>query len=232
MGGSPVPACMFAPEPGSPGGGPRVAAAACPLRTAFDAEDGEALNGEPEIDLTSKVGPAGGRAAASAIGPPGPALPSPRRPPRPWGARLTPAAAPRPGRSGAGRPGSRRQPLSSPLPSPREGEGPRWGPACLHRGGGVTLGLLCRLELGPGVFPPRPSITRPGAEGRAAEPAVPWGGGREKRRKVELRGAERELCPGRERRVLAGLSALLLPLLGSPGERLQPVWHPLGQRRV
>lgn len=57
MGGSPVPACMFAPEPGSPGGRPRVAAAACPLRAAFDAEDGEALNGEPEIDLTSKVGP-------------------------------------------------------------------------------------------------------------------------------------------------------------------------------
>uniref|UniRef100_A0A8D0F984 GTP binding protein 1 n=1 Tax=Strix occidentalis caurina TaxID=311401 RepID=A0A8D0F984_STROC len=55
MGGSPVPACMFAPEPGSPGGGPRVAAAACPLRAAFDAEDGEALNGEPEIDLTSKL---------------------------------------------------------------------------------------------------------------------------------------------------------------------------------
>ncbi|XP_067998560.1 GTP-binding protein 1 isoform X2 [Melanerpes formicivorus] len=55
MGGSPVPACMFAPEPGSPGGGPRIAAAACPLRAAFDTEDGEALNGEPEIDLTSKL---------------------------------------------------------------------------------------------------------------------------------------------------------------------------------
>ncbi|XP_026696995.1 GTP-binding protein 1 isoform X2 [Athene cunicularia] len=55
MGSSPVPACMFAPEPGSPGGGPRVAAVACPLRAAFDAEDGEALNGEPEIDLTSKL---------------------------------------------------------------------------------------------------------------------------------------------------------------------------------
>ncbi|XP_059328280.1 GTP-binding protein 1 isoform X1 [Ammospiza nelsoni] len=54
-GGSPVPACMFAPEPGSPGGRPRVAAAACPLRAAFDGEDGEALNGEPEIDLTSKL---------------------------------------------------------------------------------------------------------------------------------------------------------------------------------
>lgn len=67
-----MPACMFAPEPGSPGGRPRVAAAACPLRAAFDGEDGEALNGEPEIDLTSKVGPAGGRAAASAITPPGP----------------------------------------------------------------------------------------------------------------------------------------------------------------
>ncbi|NXA83808.1 GTPB1 protein, partial [Thryothorus ludovicianus] len=54
-GGSPVPACMFAPEPGSPAGRPRVAAAACPLRAAFDSEDGEALNGEPEIDLTSKL---------------------------------------------------------------------------------------------------------------------------------------------------------------------------------
>lgn len=59
-GASPVPACMFAPEPGSPGGRPRGAAAACPLRAAFGDEDGEALNGEPEIDLTSKVGPAGG----------------------------------------------------------------------------------------------------------------------------------------------------------------------------
>lgn len=49
-----MPACMFAPEPGSPGGRPRVAAAACPLRAAFDGEDGEALNGEPEIDL--KIG--------------------------------------------------------------------------------------------------------------------------------------------------------------------------------
>uniref|UniRef100_A0A8C6ZLN3 GTP binding protein 1 n=1 Tax=Nothoprocta perdicaria TaxID=30464 RepID=A0A8C6ZLN3_NOTPE len=55
MAGSPVPACMFAPEPGSPGGGPRIAAAACPLRDAFDAEEGEALNGEPDIDLTSKL---------------------------------------------------------------------------------------------------------------------------------------------------------------------------------
>lgn len=60
-GGSPVPACMFAPEPGSPGGRPRLAAAACSLRSSFEAEDGEALNGEPEIDLTSKVGPAAGR---------------------------------------------------------------------------------------------------------------------------------------------------------------------------
>ncbi|XP_066040230.1 GTP-binding protein 1 isoform X2 [Chamaea fasciata] len=54
-GGSPVPACMFAPEPGSPGGRPHGAAAACPLRAAFGGEDGEALNGETEIDLTSKL---------------------------------------------------------------------------------------------------------------------------------------------------------------------------------
>lgn len=62
LGGSPVPACMFAPEPGSPGGGPRLAAAALPRRaSSFDAEDGEELNGEPDVDLTSKVGPGGGR---------------------------------------------------------------------------------------------------------------------------------------------------------------------------
>lgn len=63
-GGSPVPACMFAPEPGSPGGRPRSAAAARSLRSSFEAEDGETLNGEPEIDLTSKVGPAAGAPAA------------------------------------------------------------------------------------------------------------------------------------------------------------------------
>lgn len=78
-GGSPVPACMFAPEPGSPGGRPRGVAAACPLRAAFGGEDGEALNGEPEIDLTSKVGPVGGRAAASAVAPPGPRCSPPCR---------------------------------------------------------------------------------------------------------------------------------------------------------
>lgn len=78
-GGSPVPACMFAPEPGSPGGHAHGAAAACPLRAAFGGEDGEALNGDPEIDLTSKVGPAwgGGRRRT----------PSPRRAP----AALVPA---------------------------------------------------------------------------------------------------------------------------------------------
>ncbi|XP_027728739.1 GTP-binding protein 1 [Vombatus ursinus] len=55
--GSPVPACMFAPEP-SPPGATRAAAAASRLHTGFDSdcsEDGEALNGEPELDLTSKL---------------------------------------------------------------------------------------------------------------------------------------------------------------------------------
>lgn len=73
-GGSPVPACMFAPEPGSPGGRPHGAAAACPLRAAFGGEDGEALNGEPEIDLTSKVGPAGGPGGGERHHPAGPPL--------------------------------------------------------------------------------------------------------------------------------------------------------------
>ena len=56
---SPVPASMFAPEPSSPGAA-RAAAAAARLHGGFDSdcsEDGEALNGEPELDLTSKVGP-------------------------------------------------------------------------------------------------------------------------------------------------------------------------------
>lgn len=55
---SPVPASMFAPEPSSPGAA-RAAAAAARLHGGFDSdcsEDGEALNGEPELDLTSKVG--------------------------------------------------------------------------------------------------------------------------------------------------------------------------------
>lgn len=59
---SPVPASMFAPEPSSPGAA-RAAAAAARLHGGFDSdcsEDGEALNGEPELDLTSKVGPGGG----------------------------------------------------------------------------------------------------------------------------------------------------------------------------
>ncbi|KAK2121616.1 hypothetical protein P7K49_003002 [Saguinus oedipus] len=53
---SPVPACMFAPEPSSPGAA-RAAAAAARLHGGFDSdcsEDGEALNGERELDLTSK----------------------------------------------------------------------------------------------------------------------------------------------------------------------------------
>lgn len=61
---SPVPASMFAPEPSSPGAA-RAAAAAARLHGGFDSdcsEDGEALNGEPELDLTSKVGPGGGGA--------------------------------------------------------------------------------------------------------------------------------------------------------------------------
>lgn len=118
MGGSPVPACMFAPEPGSPGGGPRVAAAACPLGAAFDGEDGEVLNGEPEIDLTSKVGPAGGRPAASAIASLGPALPSLRRLPSPCG--CPPSRLERRGPSaGTGPTGgpSPSPPRSPPLPS-------------------------------------------------------------------------------------------------------------------
>ncbi|KAM6162460.1 GTP-binding protein 1 isoform 2-T2 [Erethizon dorsatum] len=54
---SPVPASMFAPEPSSPGAA-RAAAAAARLHDGFDSdcsEDGEALNGEPELDLTSKL---------------------------------------------------------------------------------------------------------------------------------------------------------------------------------
>lgn len=56
---------MFAPEPSSPGAA-RAAAAAARLHGGFDSdcsEDGEALNGEPELDLTSKVGPGGGGGA-------------------------------------------------------------------------------------------------------------------------------------------------------------------------
>ncbi|XP_023603638.1 GTP-binding protein 1 isoform X1 [Myotis lucifugus] len=54
---SPVPASMFAPEPSSPGAA-RDAAAAARLHDGFDSdcsEDGEALNGEPELDLTNKL---------------------------------------------------------------------------------------------------------------------------------------------------------------------------------
>ncbi|XP_036108325.1 GTP-binding protein 1 isoform X1 [Molossus molossus] len=54
---SPVPASMFAPEPSSPGAA-RAAAAAARLHDGLDSdcsEDGEALNGEPELDLTSKL---------------------------------------------------------------------------------------------------------------------------------------------------------------------------------
>lgn len=61
MGGSPVPASMFAPEPASHGGA--VAASSRFHRGVADSdcsEDGEVLNGEPELDLTSKVGPAAG----------------------------------------------------------------------------------------------------------------------------------------------------------------------------
>lgn len=62
---SPVPASMFAPEPSSPGAA-RAAAVAARLHGGFDSdcsEDGEALNGEPELDLTSKVGPGAGGGA-------------------------------------------------------------------------------------------------------------------------------------------------------------------------
>nr|KAF6368605.1 GTP binding protein 1 [Myotis myotis] len=54
---SPVPASMFAPEPSSPGAA-RAASAAARLHDGFDSdcsEDGEALNGEPELDLTNKL---------------------------------------------------------------------------------------------------------------------------------------------------------------------------------
>lgn len=138
VGGSPVPACMFAPEPGSPGGGPRVAAAACPLRAAFDAEDGEALNGEPEIDLTSKVGPGavgGGQRRAPS---------SPRRAPRcPLpGDRLALGVAPQ-ARPEQGRPD---KPGPAPLPAapltsgePRGGGGGRLPPP----GGVWVCGGVC-----------------------------------------------------------------------------------------
>lgn len=62
---SPVPASMFAPEPSSPGAA-RAAAAAARLHDGYDSdcsEDGEALNGEPELDLTNKVGPGAGSRA-------------------------------------------------------------------------------------------------------------------------------------------------------------------------
>lgn len=57
MGGSPVPASMFAPEPVSHSGATTVSSR--PHRGVPDSdcsEDGEMLNGEPELDLTSKVG--------------------------------------------------------------------------------------------------------------------------------------------------------------------------------
>ncbi|XP_038249246.1 GTP-binding protein 1 isoform X2 [Dermochelys coriacea] len=56
--GFPVPACIFAPEPSSPGGAAQATASARPHRAAFGSdcsEDGEVLNGEPELDLTSKL---------------------------------------------------------------------------------------------------------------------------------------------------------------------------------
>ncbi|XP_054997112.1 GTP-binding protein 1 [Sorex araneus] len=55
---APVPASMFAPEPSSPGAARAAAAAARLHGGGFDSdcsEDGEALNGEPELDLTSKL---------------------------------------------------------------------------------------------------------------------------------------------------------------------------------
>lgn len=60
VGGSPVPASMFAPEPVAHGG--TVAAFSRPhggVPETDCTEDGELLNGEPELDLTSKVGLAG-----------------------------------------------------------------------------------------------------------------------------------------------------------------------------
>lgn len=97
---SPVPASMFAPEPSSPGAA-RAAAAVARLHGGFDSdcsEDGEALNGEPELDLTSKVGlgagakrtrrrraGAAGRAVSGATAGAGGAArgrPAPRRPSR------------------------------------------------------------------------------------------------------------------------------------------------------
>lgn len=113
-GGSPVPACMFAPEPGSPGGRSHGAAAACPLRAAFGGEDGEALNGEPEIDLTSKVGPAGGVGGAGD------------------GERHHPAGPPLLSSLPVGR-AQGAAPRTRPLPAPLESE--RLGPTCLRRDG-------------------------------------------------------------------------------------------------
>ncbi|XP_020643345.3 GTP-binding protein 1 isoform X1 [Pogona vitticeps] len=56
MGGSPVPASMFAPEPAPHAG---TAAASSRLHPGVPdsdcSEDGEVLNGEPELDLTSKL---------------------------------------------------------------------------------------------------------------------------------------------------------------------------------
>lgn len=96
---SPVPASMFAPEPSSPGAA-RAAAAAARLHGGFDSdcsEDGEALNGEPELDLTSKVGPGGGGCRGTG-----------RRAPRSPGRRLAPVG----GQRGAARGGRARPPAA------------------------------------------------------------------------------------------------------------------------
>lgn len=179
MGGSPVPACMFAPEPGSPGGGPRIAAAACPLRAAFDSEDGEALNGEPEIDLTSKVGPAGGRAVASAIIPPGPVLPFPWLPPGPWGC---PSSLLEQGRQSA-----QASSTATPLTAEDRGAG---GPPASDRVRGGPPELPRGLELGLRSSSLAPaSLVRARRAGWQSPPCR-----REKCGKVELRRTERAVA--------------------------------------
>lgn len=110
-----------------------MAAAACPLRAAFDGEDGEALNGEPEIDLTSKVGPAGGRAAASAITPPGP-----RRSP-PCRSAVRGGAAPEPDRSPAPLAGEREAGARLPPPGREAPLGARPAPASPGRAAGPEV---------------------------------------------------------------------------------------------
>lgn len=80
-----------------------------------------------------------------------------------------------------------------------------------------------RLPL-PGREAPLSAPPAPASPERAAEPAVPCGGGRERRSKVVP-------YPGRDRRVLAGCSALRLPRLGCPGGTPARSWCSILRKR-